>query len=91
MRTTYWRSEYRAAGQPVEFRCGCLVHLTAATPTSSAVPVFELTPSVRVGGPGLGETQPRSGTIPIDDIRFVEPTVTDREPMLAWIGTLGRR
>jgi hypothetical protein len=88
--TTYWRSEYRAAAQLVEFRCGFIVHLAALTPTSTDVSIFELTPAVRAGqvwgweahGLGIGR---------IDDIRFVEPTVIDRQQVLAWLQQLAGR
>lgn len=83
----YWLSEYASTAGPAEFSCGFILHLAPVGPNATTVSVFELTPSVRVGrrwawsahGPGR-----------VDDIRFVEPTVTDRHHVLAWIDTLVR-
>jgi hypothetical protein len=84
----YWLSEYATADGAVKFECGLIVHF-AADPSGTRVTVFELTPEVWVGeiwamaAHGIGPSR-------IHDIRVVEPTVTDRQHLLGWIGTLIR-
>ena len=76
----YWDSEYSTVDlvdRPVRFHCGFIVHLVTHGPSSTEVQVYELVPSVWAGkhwafaahGVGVGRYH---------DIRFVEPTVTDR-------------
>jgi hypothetical protein len=80
----YWESEYRTAGapgNPVQFHCGFIVHLVPRGPRRTEAEVYEFVPTVWVGehwafaahGIGVGRYH---------DIRFVEPTVTDRIRML---------
>ena len=80
----YWLSEYEAKGRPVRFHCGLIIHFIERGPESTEVQVFEIVPTVWVGehwamsreGPGFGKYR---------DIRFVEPTVKDREDVLRFI------
>jgi len=76
----YWPSEYRTldvADRTVPFRCGLILHLVAQGPSSTEIQIYETAPTVWVGehwaltahGVGFGRYH---------DIRFVEPTVTDR-------------
>jgi hypothetical protein len=76
----YWDSEYRTiepVDRPVRFHCGLIIHLVTRGPSRTEVQVYELVPSVWAGehwafaahGVGVGRYH---------DIRFVEPTVTDR-------------
>jgi len=76
----YWSSEYSKAdsvNRPVRFHCGFVVHLASRGSSSTEVQIYETVPSVWVGehwaftahGVGIGRYH---------DIRFVEPTVTDR-------------
>lgn len=75
----YWPSEYmtRGADRPVPFHCGLIVHFVPRPPSSTEIQIYEMTPTVWVGehwafsahGVGFGRYH---------DIRFVEPTVTDR-------------
>jgi hypothetical protein len=76
----YWDSEYTTVepvDRPVRFHCGLIVHLVTRGLSSTEVQVYELVPSVWAGehwafaahGAGVGRYH---------DIRFVEPTVTDR-------------
>lgn len=83
----YWLSEYEANGRPVQFHCGLIVHFVEPTPGTTEVEVFEVVPTVWVGehwawgkeGFGLGRYH---------DIRFVEPTVRDREAVLQFIDSI---
>ena len=80
----YWLSEYEAKGRPARFHCGLIIHFIERGPESTEVQVFEIVPTVWVGerwamsreGPGFGKYR---------DIRFVEPTVKDREDVLRFI------
>ena len=80
----YWISEYEAKGRPVRFHCGLIIHFVERSARSTEVQVFEIVPTVWVGehwamsreGPGFGKYH---------DIRFVEPTVKDREDVLRFI------
>jgi hypothetical protein len=83
----YWLSEYEANGQAVKFKCGLIVHFVESAPGTTEAQVFEVVPTVWVGqhwawakegfGPGR-----------FHDIRFVDPTVRDREAMLAFIDSI---
>jgi hypothetical protein len=83
----YWLSEYEANGQPVPFYCALIVHFVERRLGETEVQVFELVPTVWVGkhwavakeGIGIGRFR---------DIRFVEPTVRDREAVLRFIDGL---
>lgn len=86
----YWLSEYATTGDepaPVKFQCALIVHFARREPALTEVQVYELVPSVWVGehwalsrhGPGFGRYH---------DIRFVEPTVSDRVRALDMIGRL---
>jgi hypothetical protein len=85
-----WMSEYESDRGPVPFRCGFVVHFRATTPDSTRVSVYEVTPEVTVGKvwawahEGIGFAR-------VDDIRLVEPTMTDRQKVLAWLETLAKR
>jgi hypothetical protein len=82
----YWLSEYTTTSGAVKFHCGLIVHF-APEGTGTRASAFELTPTVWVGekwaftAHGIGPGR-------IHDLRFVEPTVTDRQHVLAWIVTL---
>jgi hypothetical protein len=84
----YWMSEYTSAAGPVKFHCGFILHF-APEGEATRVEVYEMTPTVWPGeiwamaAHGIGPAR-------IHDLRFVEPTVTDRQHMLAWIGTVLR-
>jgi len=76
----YWLSEYALAGDngaPVKFHCGLIVHFVPRGPALTEIQVYETVPTVWAGeswqiskhGPGFGKYH---------DIRFVEPTVSDR-------------
>ena len=79
----YWLSDYVVAGTdatPVKFHCGLILHFVARTSSGAPgaeIQVYEQVPTVWVGehwafsreGPGFGRYH---------DIRFVEPTVSDR-------------
>lgn len=80
----YWPSEYRTAdrpSEPLQFRCSFILHFAPSDAGGTRVEVYELTPSVWAGqrwafsrhGIGFGRVR---------DIRFVEPTVTDRVNVL---------
>jgi hypothetical protein len=82
----YWPSEYRTIGGAegqVPFRCGVILHLVPGESTTE-IQVYEMVPTVWVGehwalsahGVGFGRYH---------DIRFVEPTVTDRVKALEWL------
>jgi hypothetical protein len=81
----YWLSEYEAKGRPVPFHCGLIIHFVERSAGLTEVQVLEVVPTVWVGkhwamsreGPGLGKYH---------DIRFVEPTVSDRVAVLDLIG-----
>jgi hypothetical protein len=85
-----WMSEYESDRGSVPFRCAFVVHFGATTPESTRVSVYEVTPEVTVGkvwawaheGIWFGK---------VDDIRFVEPTMTDRQKVVAWVETLAKR
>jgi hypothetical protein len=79
-RDFYWHSEYTtldAVDKALPFRCGLILHLVPHGPSSTEIQIYETAPTVRVGehwaltahGVGFGRYH---------DIRFVEPTVTDR-------------
>jgi hypothetical protein len=76
----YWHSEYTtldAVDKALPFRCGLILHLVPHGPSSTEIQIYETAPTVWVGehwaltahGVGFGRYH---------DIRFVEPTVTDR-------------
>jgi hypothetical protein len=77
----YWPSEYETRAGPVQFRCGFILHVVRSAPLSTELQVFELVPTAWVGehwamtahGVGFGRYH---------DIRFVEPTVTERLAVL---------
>jgi hypothetical protein len=76
----YWASEYTIDGVPVKFRCDFIVHMEKAD-GGTRVEVIEYLPRVwprdhfqLLGNHGPGRYR---------DIRKVEPTVRDREEMLA--------
>jgi hypothetical protein len=76
----YWPSEYATASGPIRFRCGLIVHFGAAA-RGARIEVYETVPTVWVGehwafsahGIGFGRYH---------DIRFVEPTMAEREHTL---------
>ena len=81
----YWTSEYAMAGEPVKFRCDFLLHLEPVD-GGTRVEVIEYLPRVwprdhfqLLGNHGPGRYR---------DIRRVEPTVRDREELLAAVATL---
>ena len=84
----YWLSEYEANGRAVRFHCALIIHFIERDPGSTKVQVFELVPTVWVGehwamsreGPGFGKYH---------DVRFVEPTVTDRVAVLDFVERAG--
>ena len=84
-----WTSEYESDRGPVPFRCGFVVHFGVTTADSTRVSVYEVTPEVTLGKvwalvhEGIGFAK-------VDDIRDVEPTVTDRQQVLTWIEILAR-
>jgi hypothetical protein len=88
----YWNSEYGTTDtdRPVRFHCGFILHLVTQGPSSTEVQVYELVPSVWPGehwafsahGVGVGRYH---------DIRFVEPTVTDRVQVLELLDRVLRR
>ena len=77
----YWQSEYSTAGGPVKFRCGFILHFSRPARSTTEVQVYEKVPEIWAGerwdflrhGIGFGK---------VHDIRFVEPTVSDRLNML---------
>jgi len=83
----YWTSEYEANGRSVRFRCWFVLHFAEPTPGTTELQVFEIVPTVWVGehwawakegfGPGR-----------FHDIRFVEPTVKDREAILQFVDSI---
>lgn len=81
----YWTSEYEMEGAPVKFRCDFFLHLEPAD-GGTRVEVLEYLPRVwprdhfqLLGNHGPGRYR---------DIRRVEPTVRDREELLAVVRTL---
>ena len=81
----YWTSEYELDGAPVRFRCDFLLHLEPAD-GGTRVEVIEYLPKVwprdhflLLGRHGPGRYR---------DIRTVEPTVRDREELLATVRAL---
>ena len=81
-----WTSEYATAAGPAPFWCGFVLHFAPAGPEATRVSIYEVTPEVKVGKhwalahEGIGFAR-------VDDIRFVEPTVGDRQHILDWIAT----
>jgi hypothetical protein len=76
----YWHSEFYYKGEPARFRCGFIIHLEPVGPERTHIAIFEYQPVVWVGkrfdiwghnGPGF-----------YNDIRQVEPTVSDRAELL---------
>lgn len=80
---TYWTSEYAWGGEPARFKTDFIVHVEDAQAGSTRVEVLEYRPRVNLGehfdlrghhGPGF-----------YDDVRFVAPTTSDREELLALV------
>jgi hypothetical protein len=76
----YWASEYQTTGaakESVRFHCGLVVHPVPSGSASVEVQIYEVVPTIWVGehwaiaAHGIGPVR-------VHDIRFVEPTVTDR-------------
>jgi hypothetical protein len=84
-----WMSEYESDRGPVPFRCGFVVHFGATTPESTRVSVYEVTPEVTVGKVWAWAHE-GIGFVRVDDIRLVEPTMTDRQKVVAWLETLAK-
>src|SRR5262249_43356138 len=81
---TYWNSEYATSTGPVRFRCGFVLHFSPLEAAETRVTVYEMTPVIWVGEHWAFA---KEGLLPgrFHDIRFVEPTVTDRQKVLDWI------
>lgn len=79
-----WTSEYSTAAGPVPFRCGFVLHFAAAGPAATRVSIYEVTPEVTVGK-HRALAHEGIGFAKVDDIRFVEPTVGDRQRVLEWV------
>jgi hypothetical protein len=83
----YWPSEYAGPDGVVRFHCRFILHVTDRGAAGTDVTVYEIVPTVWVGehwamtmhGIGFGR---------VHDIRFVDPTVTDRVKALDLIGQL---
>ena len=75
----YWASEYQnsTTKEPVRFHCGLILHLVPSGSARIEVQIYEVVPTIWVGehwalaAHGIGPAR-------VHDIRFVEPTVTDR-------------
>lgn len=80
----YWHSEYHAGGAPVEFRCAFVIHVAPEGDGRTRVEVIEYLPMVRAGRKlGVSGHAPLPGLMA--DQRWVEPTTSDREAVLAAI------
>lgn len=82
-----WTSEYSTASGPVPFKCGFVLHFAAENAGATRVSVYEITPEVTVGK-HWALAHEGIGFAKVYDIRFVEPTVTDRQQVINWIATL---
>jgi hypothetical protein len=76
----YWDSEYFYDGAPVKFRCSFIIHLESLSSTRTQVQVLEYIPIIWIGQAfdPLGHVWPGF----YDDIREVEPTISDRAEVL---------
>ena len=84
----YWLSEYQTNDDvPVLFHCGLILHFIERAPKETEVQVYEVVPTVFVGkhwawgkeGIGFGRYR---------DIRFVQPTVRERQAVLDLVDTI---
>ena len=84
----YWLSEYQTNDDvPVLFRCGLVLHFIERAPKQTELQVYEVLPTVFVGkhwewakeGIGFGRHR---------DIRFVLPTMRERQAVLALVDTI---
>ncbi len=84
----YWLSEYQTDDDvPVLFHCGLVLHFIERAPKTTELQVYEILPTVFVGkhwewakeGIGFGRYR---------DIRFVLPTMREREAVLALVDTI---
>ena len=82
-----WTSEYATASGPVPFRCGFVLHFAPAGADATRVSVYEFVPEVTVGK-HWALAHEGIGFAKVDDTRFVEPTVGDRERVADWIAGL---
>lgn len=90
--TRFWQSfEYSYGGIPADFNCKFIVHLIPANDSSTVVEILEFQPQIRAGR-SFGWSA-HSGPIPgfFDNLRTVEPTVTDRQRLLSIVTGLDYR
>ena len=80
----FWASEYSYRGQPARFRSSFLIHVEPTQTASARVEIFEYQPQIWVGERfGFSAHAVQPGTF--HDIRFVEPTTSDRLEVLSLI------
>ena len=80
----YWTSEYQTSDAPVRFRCTLIVHFVPRSPIETEIQVFESVPTVWVGE-HWALAKEGIGPAKVHDIRFVDPTVSDRTALLDFV------
>jgi|SRR5215469_6931269 len=80
----FWASEYSYRGQPARFRSSFFIHVDPTHGASARVEIFEYQPQIWIGERfGFSAQALLPGKF--RDIRFVEPTTSDRLEVLSLI------